>query len=284
MIVFYGHDGQRLELRGIVNPDGKLSKLIVETAARSFADAEAIAFGGATPFLSSLSFGLDVPIRISQMDVTQLSTGNSSMTYVCPYNEVAPEGGEFNNIPYVQSLLSLYREGINSQSPNYQYLCWYKIVEGINVKREAETAKSKAALPMKYSERIEKTQIEQRLRLQEAFPFIASCGVNDSAWDHIVPDEVLGWKFNRVRQQKLEPLRNQIAHMISEPSGDLSLSPDSRENARQVTKWISLLRFIARVMTMNEKTRIPVRPLFTMPKDAKHVNEMRDAFHRPPEQ
>jgi hypothetical protein len=40
-----------------------------------------------------------------------------------------------------------------------------------------------------------------------------------------------------VRQKRLEPLRNRIAHMISEASGDLSLSPDSRENARQVNTW-----------------------------------------------
>ena len=60
----------------------------------------------------------------------------------------------------------------------------------------------------------------------------------DERWDEIVPDEVLEWKFNRVREQKLEPLRNRIAHIISEPSGDLSLSPDSRENAREVTSWI----------------------------------------------
>ena len=67
--------------------------------------------------------------------------------------------------------------------------------------------------------------------------------------------------------------------MIGEPSGDLSLSPDSRENAREVTKWISLLRFIARVMILNEKARIPPpAPAFTMPKDAKDINELRKAM------
>jgi len=281
MVVFYGHDSTRIELRGIANPDGRLSKVIVETPAGSFTEAETLAFGAASPFLSSLAFGLDVPIRIAQMDVMQLSTNASSMTYACPYNEVVPAAGEFNNAPYVQSLLSLYREGINSQSPNYQYLCWYKIVEGINVKREDETTKLKAALPLKFSERLEKTKVEQRKRLEEAFPFIKACGVIDAAWDDLVPDEVLGWKFNRVRQHKLEPLRNQIAHMISEPSGDLSLSPDSRDNAREVTKWVSLLRFIARVMTMNESARISVGELFRMPQNPKHISEMRDAFQKP---
>ncbi|HWZ96683.1 MAG TPA: methylamine utilization protein MauJ [Candidatus Dormibacteraeota bacterium] len=276
MVIFYGHGSQRLEITGKANQQGRLAKLSVETSAPSFPEAEKIAFGAASPFLSALAFELDVPVRLTQMDVTQMSSHNSSMTYTCPYTEMVPTGNDHNNVPYVQSLLSLYREGINSNSPNYQFLCWYKIVEGVNVKRAEETTLLKKALPMKFVERLEKTKAEQRKRLEEIFPIVRSFGATDERWDDIVPDEVLDWKFNRVREQKLEPLRNRIAHMISEPSGDLSLSPDSRENAREVTKWISLLRFIARVMILNEKDRIPQpAPAFTMPKDAKHIDELR---------
>jgi SEC-C motif len=278
MVIFYGHGIQRIELKGLANEHGRLSKVSVETVAGSFSEAETIAYQAATPFLSSLSFELDIPLRIAQMDVTQLSTQNASMTYTCPYTDVVPPGGEFYNVPYIQSLLSLYREGINSHSPNYQFLCWYKIVEGINVKRQEETEKLKAPLALKYPERFEKSPGEQRKRLEEAFPFIKACGATDSAWDDLVPDEVRNWKFNRVREKKLEPLRNKIAHMISEASGDLSLSPDSRENAREVTKWISLLRYIARVMTMNEAARIPKPPpIFNIPQNAIHVDQLRRA-------
>lgn len=278
MVIFYGHGNQRLELRGIANQFGRLGKIFVETLAGSFGEAENIAFGAASPFLSSLAFDLDIPLRVAQMDVTQLSTHNTSMTYSCPYTEVVPAAGEFNNAPYIQSLLSLYREGIDSFSPNYQFLCWYKITEGINAKRQEETTKSRAPLPLKYPERLAKTPGEQRRHLEEAFPFIRLNGAVDAAWDDIVPEEVRDWKFNRVRQQKLEPLRNKIAHMISESSGDLSLSPDSRENSRELNRWISLLRFIARVMTMNETERVPRPPrLFTTPENAKHVDELRRA-------
>jgi len=278
MVIFCGHGNQRLELRGAANQHGRLGKISVEMSAGSFWEAETIAFGAASPFLSSLAFDLDIPMRIAQMDALQLSTNNSSMTYTCPYTNVVPPGGESSNVPYVQSLLSLYREGINSYSPNYQFLCWYKIVEGINSKREDETKISKSALPLKYPERLEKTAAEQRKRLEEAFPFIKLCGTPDAAWDDIVPVDVRDWKFNRVREKKLEPLRNRIAHMISEASGDLSLSPDSRENLREVNKWLSVLRFIARVMIMNETARIaqPL-PLFTLPPNAKHVDELRRA-------
>jgi hypothetical protein len=281
MVIFCAHGNTRVELRGIASEQGRLGKVSVELPAASFHEAETIALDAAFPFLSGLAFNLDIPLRVAQMDVTQLSTGNSSMTYTCPYIEVVPPGGEYFNSPYIQSLLSLYREGINSNSPNYQFLCWYKIVEGINVKREPEVAQLKAPLPLKYPERLERDGIEQRKRLEEAFPFIKLCGTTDAAWDDLVPAEVRDWKFNRVRAQKLEPLRNRIAHMISEASGDLSLSPDSRENASQVNKWISVLRFIARVMVMNEIARIPQPPpVFTMPKEPTHISEMRRAFKR----
>jgi len=279
---FFGHGDRRLELTGTANSDGRLGKISVEIPAGSFAEAEGIAFGACSPFLGSLSFELDVPLRVAQMDVKQLSTQSTSMTYTCPYTEAVPPFGEFNTAPYVQSLLSLYREGINSYSPNYQFLCWYKIVEGINVKREQETTKLKAPLSLKFPERLEKTKEEQRKRLEEAFPFIKACGIGDSRWDDLVPDEVMGWKFNRVREKKLEPLRDKIAHMISEPSGDLSLSPDSRENSREVNGWINVLRFIARIMTMNESARVPSPPpQFSMPERASHIDELRAAANRP---
>lgn len=233
MAIFYAHGERKHELRGVANDDGRLGKVSIEVPAANFGEAESVALDAVFPFLSSLAFNLDIPSRVAQMDVTQLSTRNSSMTYTCPYTEVVPSGGEFINNPYVQSLLSLYREGINSYSPNYQFLCWYKIVEGINGKREPEAAQLKGPLPLKYPERLEKDNIEQRKRLEEAFPFIKLRGSGDAAWDDLVPAEVRNWKFNRVREQKLEPLRNRIAHMISEPSGDLSLSPDSRENSRE---------------------------------------------------
>jgi hypothetical protein len=157
MVIFFGHGNERLEITGSANQHGRLAKLSVNTPAPSFPEAEKLVFGAASPFLSAMAFELDVPVRLMQMDVTQMSTGNGSMTYTCPYTDMVPTGDEHNNVPYVQSLLSLYREGINSISPNYQFLCWYKIVEGVNAKRAEETTLLKKPLPMKFVERIEKT-------------------------------------------------------------------------------------------------------------------------------
>jgi len=285
MVVFSSHTDatgtHKYEIRGIANPKGRLGKLLVQVRAAGFPDAENTAFREVSPFLSVLSFELDVPVRLAQLDVTQVSTQNTTMNYICPYPDAVPAGIEQNNTPYIQSLLSLYREGINSNSQNYQFLCWYKMVEGINEKRKADAAIHKELLPRKFPERLEENAIEQRKRFAEIFPVIRTSGIADQNWDHIVPEEVRGWKFNRVREKSLEPIRNKIAHMISEPTGDLSLSPDSRENTREVTKWLSLLRFVARVMAMNEDARLPKPlPAFVAPKNAKTIDELRRGVMR----
>lgn len=254
--VSFNNGVRSIDIIGTANKEGRLAKLSVQTSASSFREAENIAVGAIGPFLSVLAFELDIPVRLAQLDVTQMSTEATSMTYTCPWIDMIPTYVAQNNAPYVQSLMSLYREAINSNSPNYQFLCWYKIVEGINVKRDPEKAALHAELPQKFPERLENDKVKQRPRFAEVFPIVAAIGAANENWDEIVPDEVLGWKFNRVREKKLESIRNKIAHMISEPSGDLSLSPDSRANTVEVTKWISLLRFIARVMIINERARI----------------------------
>jgi hypothetical protein len=258
LVISFGQGTHKLELKGAANAEGRLAEVTVEMRAAGFTEAEERAFGAISPFLSSLAFDLDIPVSVARMHVTQLGTQCASITYTCPYSEVLLGGEEFKNVPYVQSLLSLYREGINSYSPNYQFLCWYKIVEGINCKRAEEASQKRPAPVLKFPERLANTKVGQRKQLEEAFPFIKAAGSSNDMWDDIVPDEVLGWKFNRVRQEVLEALRNKIAHMISDASGDFSLSPDSRENLREVTKWVSLLRFMARMMTMNESARHPL--------------------------
>src|SRR5262249_36543969 len=163
----------------------------------------------------------------------QTSTQNGSMTYICPFPDVpltAPATA-LNTVPYIQSLLSLYREGLNSNSVNYQFLCWYKILEGINWIRgtelSAQPAGAKTGLALQRAEVLPTTKEDMRKLVAELFPTLDSNGGQDERWDHVAPEEVLGWKFNRIRQDKLEQVRNKIAHMLTDAGGDLTLSPDS---------------------------------------------------------
>ncbi len=276
----------KLEIRTSTNKDGRLAKCRTELEADSFKEAEHAAFDSVSPFLSAVAFESDVPVRIAQLDAKQASTQQASMTYTCPYSDAAlPSPDALTTIPYIQSLVSLYREGINSNSQNYQFLCWYKIVEGIYWKRDDERAArpagSKQDPTSKIEERLPQTKQEMRRSISDMFPTVGTSGLTDQRWDGSIPDEALDWKFRRIQQERLEPLRNKIAHMLAEPSGDLSLSPDTREHMVEVTKWITLLRFMARVMIQNEKARMPgPASLSSALSDARTIDEMRTRFSK----
>ena len=291
IVIFAAHTTptgvEKIEVEGVPNKEGRLAQCIVEVAAPSFEEADRIAFGAVSGFLSTLAFEIDVPVRLGQLNIEQASTQNASMTYTCPYPDVhlTAAGTDLNSIPYIHALLSLYREGINSSSLNYQFLCWYKVIEGINWKRTEElskqTAAEKANFKLAVSEAVPNTQQDARQLIATAFPLLDAGGLKDERWDHVAPAEVLGWKFNRIRQEKLEVVRNKIAHMLSEPGGDLSLSPDTHSHRAEISRWITLLRVMARVMIRNEKSRHPKPPpIFSSQPQSGPISEWRDKFSR----
>jgi hypothetical protein len=291
VVIFSAHTTpsgvEKIEVEGIPNKAGRLGQCVVEVRAASFSEADRIAFSAVSGFFSMLSFELDVPVRLGQFNIEQTSSQNASMTYTCPYPDVhlTAAGTDLNTTPYVQSLLSLYREGINSNSMNYQFLCWYKVVEGITWKRteelSAQSAAAKAGFALKNQEVLPSTKEEMRKGLVGILPLLDPAGTVDERWDHAVPNEVLGWRFNRIRQEKLEPIRNKIAHMLSEPGGDLSLSPDNHSHRAEVTTWITLLRLMARVMIRNERARLPQpSPVFASQPLSGHISAVREQFRK----
>jgi hypothetical protein len=255
--------------------------------ASGFAEADRIAFGAVSSFFSTLAFELDVPVRLGQLNTEQTTTQNASMTYTCPYPDVhlTAAGTNLSNLAYIQSLLSLYREGINSNSANYQFLCWYKVVEGINWKRNEELSvqpsAAKVSFNLKFREALPDTREAIRRVVAEVFPLVDPTGVNDERLDHVAPSEVFGWRYNRIRQERMEDIRDKIAHMLSEPGGDLSLSPDTRSHQTEVVRWLSLLRMMARVMIQNEKARLPqVSGVFPSQPEAGHISDLRKRFRK----
>ncbi|MCU1240610.1 MAG: hypothetical protein JWO71_1336 [Candidatus Acidoferrum typicum] len=291
IVIFSAHGTptgvEKVEIHGLPNKAGRLAQCVVELVAASFGEADRIAFSAVSGFFSMLTFEVDVPLRIGQLNVEQTSSQSGSMSYVCPYPDVwlTAAGTDLNTLPYIQSLLSLYREGVNSNSINYQFLCWYKIIEGINWKRGEEVAAqpvgAKTGVTVKVPEVLPSTKEEMRKLVAQVFPTLDAKGTNDERWDHVAPDEVLGWKFNRIRQDKLEPVRNKVAHMLTDVGGDLTLSPDSQSHRVELAKWISLLRLMARMMIRNERVRHPQpAPLFNAPITTGHISQLRAEFDK----
>ena len=69
--------------------------------------------------------------------------------------------------------------------------------------------------------------------------------------ESIFVPEARGKKFNRIIDDFLRPIRVRIAHAVLD-SGELALSADEDMDIRQVYKWVSLTKSIARHMLKSD--------------------------------
>lgn len=137
-VIIYTHtDDGRFQLVGLPNRKGFLSTLTVELQAKSIDDARVKVTRAAASALSSFSTQLDMPLWVYQTDVVELRTGNRSMSMVGPFDELPMQIESKATLPKdFQIYLSFYREALNSNTPVFQFLCFFKIIEGLRVRRE----------------------------------------------------------------------------------------------------------------------------------------------------
>lgn len=156
-------ESESFGIRGFANETGYLAKLETDAFhAQNRNDAELRATRVVQGLLSEYSAGLDIPLQIQLIEVTELSTSNKSLTLAAPFlggGSSAPietHDREFGN------LAALYREGLLSNSSVYRYLCFYKILEVSRKRRERLGRKLKTAYkPLWHGERIPVSQPEQ---------------------------------------------------------------------------------------------------------------------------
>src|SRR5947207_10703174 len=129
--------GKDYQVIGSADKDGFLGKLTAELDADNAQAAEHEVYGSITPFLSAWSMNADVPIHIETMQITDLTTQVSSLRVLTPHFEMNfPASGA---PPFFQDefcqYASIYREGLNTNSAFYRFLCFYKIIESLIAKR-----------------------------------------------------------------------------------------------------------------------------------------------------
>lgn len=264
-------DDYDFKFRCYPNSKGFLGKLELETInANSFGDAGVKAIRGLTFALSGLSFRYDVPLYVYQIDIAELKTGSRRMTIVRAFNETdyAFDAGRVSSEEF-NRYASFYREGLNTNSFSYQFLCFYKIIEGLRQRRErlnqeAIAAGKDAPFPAP-KEKIPEERDEQIEWLKAVFP-------NGHKWDgmslsSIFIPESLGKKVKHMVSihSPLHKIRLNIAHGILE-DGEATLSFDDVIDLELVNKWLPLTRCLARYL-LNEM--FPERLLDTVPTEGK---------------
>ena len=92
---------------------------------------------------------------------------------------------------------------------------------------------------------------------EEWLPWLNAIFLIRRNWDtmslsSIFLPESLGKKFTYVIDQILTPLRVDIAHALSEASGELTLSVDELLHTQKVNRWLPLLKCTVRRMLKGE--------------------------------
>lgn len=231
-------DSEQFVFLGFPDGSGFLSKLVGHCNANDFLDAHRKAFRAVAPILSNWSLQLDIPVFIYQVDLKETASGAKRMTFNPPF-ETSPlvlrPGFALN--PDFRGYASLYREALDSNSPVYQYLCYFKIIESVRRRRKRLGGEARA-------------RGETFARPPEGFPsngkelapwLNALFTVRPPNWDEMVVESLLmpetaGKKFGTIIENELIPLRTSIAHALFE-TRELSLSVDVYETHEKATDF-----------------------------------------------
>lgn len=260
-----GH-GQRITFKGLPNDNGYLGKLVVEEIyASSFHEAEDLAYQVIAPFLSAWSLHLDIPMHVETIQVTDLQTQTNSLRVRTPPFEMTFAGGLTPVLTddFCQ-YASLYREGMNSNSGFYRFLCFYKIIESIDFRRSRtnSAAKQSGQQVRRFREVVPADAGELLALLKDVYPWRTQW--DTFALDQIVPADVRGKRIGWVREKHLNPLRVGIAHALLK-TGEIRITLDKLEHVQQVNKWLPLCRILARMVLRHEfpaEFALTMKPLF----------------------
>lgn len=233
------------------NEAGFLGRIDTQLQAPSAEEANHLAHSVISSVLSYWSLHTDVPVEIFQSSCTALSTGQITTSFRHPFSPRPIMSSQAQTGEEFRAYASLYREALNSNSPPYQFLCLFKILEATTYRRASNkqsVARTNPDLVLS-SERLPKED-------SECEPWLRRIYAVRPVWHPmefgiLFPSEMRGQKFTRVFQERLGPARKAIAHALSE-KGEIHLSADLLLHNRAVDLWLPLTKLMARRMLKNE--------------------------------
>jgi len=239
--------------RGYPNEAGYLGKVVSEPFhAPNRRVAEASARTAIQGLLSNLSSQLDIPLIIEIVEVTELATKAKGLSFVAPFppTPMAVRGAGSFNDPEFEHAVALYREALNSNTPIYRFLCFYKILELSRKRRKRLGIKHKSSL--KQPRPGEQVPLRDQKAMTEWLNalFYANRDWDEGIFDQVFITEALGRKLNNLVDNELRPIRDRIAHGILD-DGDFLLL-DRQDDRDRVSHWLPLMRCMARRVMKND--------------------------------
>jgi hypothetical protein len=147
-IIYSSSEGEDKQFELRANRHGRLGQIRTILRAKSVDDARKEAYRLLNPILSDLSYRQDIPIEVLQTNVVELATltmgGMKEDDF--PEQVFDPEqflgsGLAYDLLPNYEFFTRLYRDGVNSHSVDYGFLCFFRIAEGLVFLRRKRRAK-----------------------------------------------------------------------------------------------------------------------------------------------
>jgi hypothetical protein len=237
-------DGQSLHAAQIVpNLHGRLAQVRLTVTADDFSQAENEAFDAVMPVLSRIAFEADTPVEVTAILLTEQATqsrrlGATLVGAVQPAPQLAG-----TTTPELRMFLAAYREGLNANSPLYQALSFYKIIEGV---AKFHTKRVRAAKKRGAPEPADPMTNQIPANREDL------AGMTDWARDNLTA--YLGLSFSEIRDAVTETIRNAVAHIS--PSMDLRIA-DYAADIRACRDIAPVLRYVARELVYDELAGLP---------------------------
>jgi hypothetical protein len=249
------------------NDEGCIGNIVTVITANSYLDAERRAYRALAPTLSHWATYFDTPVVIARIEMKEMQYGSMQMKIVTGH-DIRPYYLPVSDKPLsveLRAFESYYREGVNSNSPTYQYLCFFKILEGVRANRlRAARARKKAGLP----DLIHAPTLAERVPSQpgEYVAWLNSLFHSQPRrWDSMSIDAIFITEAvgRTIEELTMEPpargdnagpirqLRNDIAHSLWE-SGQPTLVADEDLHIVRVNRWLPITKCIARLLLIND--------------------------------
>lgn len=235
--------------RALSNTAGHLAQLqTFPFHAQNRRDAELRATRAVQGLLSEQSARLDIPFHIQFIEVMEHQTFTKSVKAIALF----PDDGTFENVevfdPEFGESAALYREGLQSNSSVYRFLCFFKILEISRKRRGLPGKKSKAmAGKIRSGEVIPSSLPELKIWLGAIY---APRDWSKPMLDLMIPLEARGRKINSIADKEFLNLRHRIAHGILDSGQVLHL--DDPSAVEEIAFWLPLLRCAVRRTLKND--------------------------------
>ena len=155
-------------------------------------------------------------------------------------------------MPEFRSYAALYREALNTNSPVYEFLCLFKIIESLRGRRIrfARDAKKTNANYIPPTEVLPGNTGEIKAWLEALFYIRREFDL--STFESAVPPDLRGRTAADVIENVLKPLRVNVAHALFGSRGELPLSSDDLLHTHKLTHRLLVTKCLVRRMLKND--------------------------------